>query len=70
MEPKPMPPLFGNDASRMGRTPTVSDDVVEIGLLLSSRRAEALLALSRQRHQTVGHIIRGLIDQAIATAEA
>ncbi len=65
-----MPPLFGSDASRLSTTPDVPDDVVEIGLLLSSRRAEALLALSRQRHQTVAHILRGLIDQAIANAEA
>ena len=61
-----MAPLFGSDASIPGMPPRVCDDVVEIGLLLPASRAEALLALSRQRHQSVGHILRGLIDQAIA----
>jgi hypothetical protein len=41
------------------------DDVVEINLLLPANRAEALLALSRQRRQSVGQILRQLIDRAL-----
>ena len=62
-----MAPFSGNDASRGGMAPSISDDVIEIGLLLPSHRAEALLALSRQRRQRVGQILRGLIDQALTT---
>lgn len=65
-----MAPLYGNDASKGCTTPRVSDDVVEIGLLLPANRAEALLALSRRRHQSVGHILRGLIDQALSGRDA
>jgi hypothetical protein len=65
-----MPPTLGIDASKT-RTPSrISDDVVEIGLFLPAHRAEALIALSRQRRQSVGQILRGLIDGAIASADA
>jgi len=41
-------------------------EVVEVPLLLTTQRAEALVALSRQRRQSVGQILRHLIDQALA----
>ncbi len=65
-----MAPLIGRDVSNYRTSPRIGDDVVEIGLLLPANRAEALLALSRQRHQTVGQILRGLIDQAISGQDA
>ena len=43
------------------------DDVVEVALLLPAHRAEALVALSRQRRESVGQILRGLIDRALAS---
>ena len=65
----PITPFFGNDASKTRMPSRISDDVVEIGLFLPAHRAEALIALSRQRRQSVGQILRGLIDQAIAAPE-
>ena len=65
-----MAPLNGRDAFKTGATPSISDEVVEIGLLLPAHRAEALIALSRQRHQSVGQILRTLIDQAISNPSA
>ena len=65
-----MHPLCGSDASKIRTTTRLSDDVVEIGLFLPAHRAEALIALSRQRRQSVGQILRGLIDQAIGSPDA
>ncbi|CAN5735676.1 hypothetical protein BH23PLA1_BH23PLA1_32870 [soil metagenome] len=42
------------------------DDVVEIGLLLPTRRAEALMALSQERRESVGQILRSLIERELA----
>ena len=64
-----MAPFFGSDASKSRMPGGVSDDVVEIGLFLPAHRAEALIALSRRRRQSVAQILRGLIDQAIATPD-
>jgi hypothetical protein len=50
-------------AFQTGRT--VSPDVTEIGLLLPTSRVNALIELSRKRHQSVGQILRGLIDRAL-----
>lgn len=44
-------------------------EVVEIALLLPVRRAEALVALSRRRRQSVGVILRQLIDRALLDEE-
>jgi hypothetical protein len=41
------------------------DEFVEIGLLLPKNRAAALLQLARERHQTVGQILRQLVDRAL-----
>jgi hypothetical protein len=40
-------------------------DVVEIGLLLPTSRINALIELSKKRHQSVGQILRGMIDRAL-----
>jgi hypothetical protein len=42
------------------------DEFVEIGLLLPRNRAAALLQLARDRHETVGQILRQLVDRALA----
>lgn len=70
MDRDAMAPMFSGDASQPRTTPRISDEVVEIGLFLPARRAEALIDLSRRRRQSVGQILRGLIDQAIASADA
>jgi hypothetical protein len=44
-------------------------EIVEIALLLPKNRAEALVSLSRQRHQSVGQILRTLIDRALVEAD-
>jgi hypothetical protein len=41
------------------------EDVVEIGLLLPKNWADALIELSKRRHQSVGQILRRLIDRAL-----
>ena len=40
-------------------------EVVEIALLLPKKRAEALIELAHRRHQSVGQMLRGLIDRAV-----
>lgn len=55
------------------RPPTLFPDgqseIVEVPLLLPTRRLEELVAMSRRRGISVAQILRQLIDQAIA-AEA
>jgi hypothetical protein len=46
-----------------------SPAVVEVSLLLPANRAEALVALSRRRRQSVGQILRQLIDAALAAEQ-
>ena len=41
------------------------DEFVEIGLLLPKNRAVALLRLARERHETVGQILRKIVDRAL-----
>ena len=65
-----MPPFIGNDANESRSPARISDAVVEIGLFLPARRAQALIDLSRRKGQSVGELLRGLIDQAIAAPEA
>jgi hypothetical protein len=43
-------------------------DVVEIGLLIPANWAESLILLSKHRQQSVGQLLRGLIDQALREA--
>jgi hypothetical protein len=41
------------------------DDVMEFGLLLPKNRALELIDLAKQRHETVGQLLRSLIDDAL-----
>jgi hypothetical protein len=41
------------------------DEVVEVTLLLPSRWASDLMDLARERHQSVGQIIRSMIGHAL-----
>jgi hypothetical protein len=43
-------------------------DVVEIGLLIPANWAESLILLSKHRQQSVGQLLRSLIDQALQDA--
>jgi hypothetical protein len=42
-----------------------SADVVEIGLLLPAVWAEALIEMSKRRGQSVGQLLRAMIDRAL-----
>jgi hypothetical protein len=46
-----------------------SPDVVEIGLLLPTSRVNALIELSKKKHQSVGQILRGLIERALVDGD-
>ena len=65
METPTMAPNFGMLAPTLGKG--LRDDVVEVALLLPTNRAEALVAMSRRRHESVGQILRNLIDRALDT---
>lgn len=54
----------GGDASALGTG--AADVVVEVALLLPANRMAALVALSRRKRQSVGQLLRGLIDEALA----
>jgi hypothetical protein len=43
-----------------------TDGVVEIGLLLPAKRAAALLRLAQDRQESVGQVLRKLIDRELA----
>jgi hypothetical protein len=58
-----MAPFQSTPAPQTGKA--TSADVVEIGLLLHTSRVNALIELSRQKQQSVGQILRGLIDRAL-----
>jgi hypothetical protein len=57
----------GKAAENLGRDDDAA--VIEIPLLLPADRAEALVALSRSRRESVGQILRQMIDHALALAE-
>jgi hypothetical protein len=46
------------------------EDVVEIGLLLPAHWAVALIELSKQRHESVGQLLRAVIGRALAENDA
>ncbi len=46
------------------------DEVVEINLLLPSHWADELFALSSQRQQSVGQLLRSMIGQALDSGAA
>ena len=55
--------MSGTGADQVPRT---HDDVVEIGLLLPTNRAAALLKLAQERHESVGQVLRKLIDRELS----
>jgi hypothetical protein len=57
----------GKGAMNPGRDDDAA--VIEIPLLLPANRAEALVALSRTRRESIGQILRQMIDNALALAE-
>jgi len=46
------------------------EDVVEIGLLLPAQWAVALVELSKQRHESVGQLLRAVIGRALVENDA
>lgn len=58
-----MPQIQGTSASGLGSLP--SPDVVEIGLLLPAAWADSLLEMSKRKHQTIGQLVRGMIDRGL-----
>ena len=49
--------------------PVSTESVVELGILMPAQRAKDLVELARRRRQTVGEILRDLINQEL-TLEA
>ena len=64
-------PILASQRAPRAFTPGEFDPgaVVEIALLLPVNRAEALLALAHRRRQSVGQLLRHLIDRALAEAD-
>lgn len=52
-------------ASAIGKT---SNDVVEIGILLPANYAKDLIEMAKSRRESVGHMLRKLIDRELAAA--
>lgn len=50
--------------------PSHADDVVEIGILLPAKRAVDLIELARGRRESVGQMIRRLIDRELMLVRA
>jgi hypothetical protein len=48
------------------QAPAGKEGVVEIGLLLPTNRAAALLKLAQERHESVGQVLRKLIDRELS----
>lgn len=63
-----MASIPGTSASKSGMIRY--GDVVEIGLLLPANWAEALVELSKRKEQSVGQILRGMIDRGLADSES
>ena len=45
-----------------------SEDVVEIGILLPANRAADLIRVAKSRQESVGHMVRRLIENELAAA--
>jgi len=67
MDPPMIATIRSKPALNLGRDGDA--EVIEIPLLLPAARAAALVALSRTRRESVGQILRQMIDRALA-AEA
>ena len=53
----------GTDVERLSTRQ--EDEVIEVALLLPSTRLEALMDLSKNRGQSVGQILRSLIERVL-----
>ncbi len=53
----------GTDVERLSTRQ--EDEVIEVALLLPSTRLEALMDLSKNRGQSVGQILRSLIEREL-----
>lgn len=58
-----MVPIEGTHANATGTA--CSGEVVEIGLLLPASWASGLLQMSQRRGQSMGQLLRDLIDRAL-----
>lgn len=69
MEVIPMQtPLFapvGFEPGNVPPGPIMPEGMVEIGLLLPTKRAEALLKLAKERRESVGQILRRMIERGL-----
>ena len=45
------------------------DDYVEVGLLLPKNRAVALMEMARDRRETIGQLLRKMVDKAITESK-
>ncbi|MEO6810850.1 MAG: hypothetical protein ABI353_17175 [Isosphaeraceae bacterium] len=63
-----MVPISNCDKRKVGRP--LNTGVVEISLVLPTERMDALLDLSRRRQQSVGQLLRSLIDDALSEDDA
>jgi hypothetical protein len=64
MKPLMLASIMGGQSKALPAN--ASDGVVEIGLLLPSNRAAELLQLASDRHESVGQLLRKLIDRELA----
>ena len=55
-----------SNGGRANLSKEAREGVVEIGLLLPSNRAEALLELAHARQESVGQLLRRLIDRELS----
>lgn len=60
-----MPPALAAGFDFPTMTAEPRGEVVEIALLLPKRRADALLDLAKRRRQSVGQILRTLIEREV-----
>jgi hypothetical protein len=60
-----VPVTTASDMSTTAPSHPSPNDVVEIGLLLPTNWANTLIELSKQRHQSVAQILRGIIGSAL-----
>jgi hypothetical protein len=63
-----MVPISSLDIRKVGRP--LTNGVVEVSLVLPTERMDALLDLSRRREQSVGQLLRQLIDDALIEDDA
>jgi len=63
-----MASMPGTKASQSGMT--CYGDVVEVGLLLPANWAEALVEMSKRKQQSVGQLLRAMIDRGLSDDES